>query len=64
MTTPQTTKQAPAQRWVTDPFNRPRCPVHNARLVAFAGRGVVGLCRCPVPGCSHRQKVARIKVEG
>jgi hypothetical protein len=51
-------------RWYTNPNNRPRCPQHNVRLIAFAGRGVVGLCRCPVAGCSHRQKVARVQVRG
>jgi hypothetical protein len=64
MKTTQPKPATTAERWVTDPFNRPRCPKHNARLVAFAGRGVIGLCRCPVAGCSYRQKVARVKVEG
>ncbi len=49
-------------KWVTSPHGRPRCPVHQVRLVAYTGHGPVGGLKCPVNGCEHREKCLREQV--
>ena len=58
-----TAKLHEKQQWVTSPHNRPRCPVHGVRLVAYAGHGPIGWLRCPFVGCEHKERCVREQVK-
>lgn len=52
-------KNAGQGRWRSSPHNRKRCPVHGCKLVVESGKGPVGYCYCPEPGCKESDKCSR-----
>jgi transcription elongation factor Elf1 len=52
-----TQQTKPVRKWVTSPHGRPRCPVHQVRLVAVSAHGAIGIVRCQI--CGYKRKIAR-----